>query len=238
EPPLASDPTLARVGQQRRATRSCSQQTRSTPPHRGASWQSDCSRGFQQTASRPLARTRTSPRATPQRAIPSSPQYRSHIDRHSRLPWEAYGRSCPRTRATRLPKHPALGLPHTRAKRRAIGFRSVHSCAIRRLAKRAALSLGPSCHPCLAKALRAPHQESATRPARTQLSRIQRRASTCERSAGVFPPPSPRNRSIVGRKYIKVHATTATAHTADAMMASPWLPVHRASPNTPRPLSA
>jgi hypothetical protein len=29
-------------------------------------------------------------------------------------------------------------------------------------------------HPCLAKALRAPHQEIATSPARIQLSRIQR----------------------------------------------------------------
>src|SRR5258706_9028757 len=93
-------------------------------------------------------------------------------------------------------------------------------------------------HPCVAKVLRAPHQEIATRPTRTQLRRIQRRASTCKRSAGVFPPPSLRNRSIVGRKYTKVHATPALAQTADAMMGTPWLPVQRASPNAPSPLSA
>jgi hypothetical protein len=81
--------------------------------------------------------------------------------------------------------------------------------------------------------MRAPHQEIAIRPTRTQFNPIQRRASTCKRSGGVFPPPPVRNRSTVGRKYNKVHATTAIAQTADTMMASPWFPAKRASPSVP-----
>src|SRR5262245_55935145 len=55
-------------------------------------------------------------------------------------------------------------------------------------------------HPCVASAVRAPHQEIPTSATRIQLSRVHCRASDWRRPAGVFPPPASRTRWMVGRK--------------------------------------